>query len=471
VSFTWFADRPLRTKQQVAAEIHQVSLARGLDKLATVLAVMCVSQEVGAADNTGERQFWCPSNQADPDSLGLPHDSLSDDGRSVGYFQQQKGPNGELWWGPTSDEMTLAVAANTFLDRLSDDYTSATDAQSANDFIQAVQRSGVPNAYGQWWDLAHQVVDAALSAGTAPVNPTPAPVDAPTPVDEPSFTETNLIGVSAISNNSQSRAGTSVDLLIGHTTEGSGGMNLVNYMIGAQVSYHYLIDNDEDGNTVYDLVDTDLASWSVLDANDRSINYVIGRSTVEWTRDDWLNKARKAVRIMAWLMIQDARKYRVQLRVLAPPYSSDPPGVTDHKYVTQYLGIGTHSDCGPNFPWDVLESDINELQGKEPGPVAGTPYTGSRSMYRSSNASIGTMEDVVRNIDGMVHEMLVEGQALMGEPASVALVQAVADGNAPGNFHWQDGSPDPGAAAHAKFILTHVAKTPANTTAPDTKAQ
>ena len=37
MSFTWFAKTPLRTREQVAAEVHAVSLDRGLDQLATVL--------------------------------------------------------------------------------------------------------------------------------------------------------------------------------------------------------------------------------------------------------------------------------------------------------------------------------------------------------------------------------------------------------------------------------------------------
>jgi N-acetylmuramoyl-L-alanine amidase len=56
-------------------------------------------------------------------------------------------------------------------------------------------------------------------------------------------------------------------------------------------SYHYLVDNDPDGNAVYDLVDTDRASWSVLDANARSINLVIGASFAAWSRQEWINSA------------------------------------------------------------------------------------------------------------------------------------------------------------------------------------
>ena len=86
MSFVWKAERPLRTEEQVAREVHVVSRSRNLDELATVLALMCIRQE---------SNFWCPWNRADPSSEKYDHDSESNDGRSVGYFQQQNGRAGE----------------------------------------------------------------------------------------------------------------------------------------------------------------------------------------------------------------------------------------------------------------------------------------------------------------------------------------------------------------------------------------
>lgn len=136
-----------------------------------------------------------------------------------------------------------------------------------------------------------------------------------------------------------------------------------------EVSYHTLIDNDLDGNLVWQLVDRSRASWSVLDANNRAINYVIGRSRAAWSRQEWIDNARNAVRIMAYLMVKDAQALGIPPRVLAPPYS-DPPGLTDHNYVTQHLGIGTHTDLGPNFIWDLFAQDVNDFAtGEDWTPV------------------------------------------------------------------------------------------------------
>ena len=100
MSFVWFADKPLKTREQIAREVHAVSLARRLDELATVITLMTISTEVGHNDSNGQRQWWCPWNPADPQTKNFHFDPESDDGLSSGYFQQQVSrPNaaGKAW--------------------------------------------------------------------------------------------------------------------------------------------------------------------------------------------------------------------------------------------------------------------------------------------------------------------------------------------------------------------------------------
>ncbi|AVO21634.1 endolysin [Mycobacterium phage MooMoo] len=175
MSFTWFRpEGPLRTREQVAREVHAVSLSRGLDELATVIALMTVSTEVGAG--TGDdRKWWCPANDRVPATKDFPHDSRSDDNRSSGYFQQQPGPNGEPWWGTPENMMTLPQAANTFLTRLADDYgRAANNPRLAGEFAQRVQQSAFPDRYAEKWDEAWTVLRRAL--GTQPQPPKETPV-------------------------------------------------------------------------------------------------------------------------------------------------------------------------------------------------------------------------------------------------------------------------------------------------------
>jgi murein DD-endopeptidase MepM/ murein hydrolase activator NlpD len=158
------------------------------------------------------------------------------------------------------------------------------------------------------------------------------------------------------SGNNQSRNGTKPDLFILHTQEGNGNADsLARWMQGnVGVSYHYTVSQDpkDNGVTVCDVVDTDLAAWSVLDYNNRSINLVFAGSSVKWTRAHWLTQSR-AIDVAAYLAVQDTAKYRTIPPVVVPPPYKGTPGITDHAYVTS-RGIGTHSDCGQNFPWDYF---------------------------------------------------------------------------------------------------------------------
>jgi N-acetyl-anhydromuramyl-L-alanine amidase AmpD len=443
VSFVWQADERMTSKEDAVRTIHAVALRRGLDDLATVMCIMCVLVE---------SDFWCPYNDADPCSEQWPHDSQSDDGLSVGYYQQQCSAPGVSppwgWGGLYGDpegsrkRMSLEESTDLFLNALCDDYEDARDnPQKAGAYVQQVQGSAFPDRYAQKWDEAWDLYNRAIVE-----HPVPLPTPTPVAVTGPSFNEVNFVGQRKISGQCQNRQGTTIDLCLGHTTEGAGGLELIDFMENmGDRSYHYVIDNDPDGNTVYDLVDTDAAAWACLDANNRSINYVIGRSTVNWSRDDWIGHARNAIRIMAWLMVADCKKYGIQPRVISPPYEDDPPGIADHAYVTEHLGVGDHTDMGPNFPWDVLAHDVEAFmsgQPEEPMPSK----EASRSIYRDNDDSIGGIDEVLRQTNGMLHEARVEILALLGEPASLAKVQRVADGKAPVKL------PD-WAADRAKTIL------------------
>ena len=183
-NFTSFADTPLRSREQIAREVHAVSLRRGLDELATVIALMTISIEVGSNDRSGNRQWWCPSNRKDPQSEQFPHDSQSDDGLSSGYFQQQvsrPGAAGRPWgWGGLFGDingnrkrMSLTESADMFLAALANDYTRAHDnPRLAGEFAQRVQQSGFGGRYQGAWDEAWTVLGRALAQG--PVRSAPA---------------------------------------------------------------------------------------------------------------------------------------------------------------------------------------------------------------------------------------------------------------------------------------------------------
>lgn len=321
-----------------------------------------------------------------PESIALPHDAVGSDGYSVGLFQQQvvHGANG-WWWGDAATCMDPYQSARLFFERLKKrDYNS--DSHTLGWYAQQVQQSAYPDRYDQRVPEAQALYDRL--AGDSPM------------IDRPDFNEYWVL-----SPNSQNRDGVKVDLWLIHTQEGGGGNdaadNLAHYLSNPanQVSYHYTISQADDGGvTVCDVVDTDRASWSVLSANNRSINLCFAGSRSTWTREQWMQQA-GAIDVAAYLCAQDCAKYGIEPRVIAPPYDSDPPGISDHRYVTDHLDDGTHTDVGPGFPWDVFAAAVAKYCGQQaPEPTPPVPAAGGNP--RSDRVLLEEIWDQLRGPGG-----------------------------------------------------------------------
>jgi hypothetical protein len=198
------------------------------------------------------------------------------------------------------------------------------------------------------------------------------------------------------SGNNQDRNGTKIDLFLLHTQEGNGNADSLARWLGGpvNVSYHYTVSQDprDNGVTVCDVVDTDRAAWSVLSANNRSINLCFAGSSVNWSKDMWMRNS-KALDAAAWLAVQDCKKYGIPFTVIAPPYTAGRAGISDHAYVTKVLKDGTHSDCGPNFPWTYFASKVAEYSGAkpvEPKPEPKPPMT-DRQLLEAIWAKVSTL--------------------------------------------------------------------------------
>lgn len=192
----------------------------------------------------------------------------------------------------------------------------------------------------------------------------------------PAFREIDMMG-----NNRSNRFGAAVVFFLGHTEEGNAtaqGLAASGNSSG-NFSYHYVC---RDGILV-DMVDTDFASWSVLDANPRSINFVFAGSRASFTREQWLQR-RNDIAIFAWIAVQDSKKYPIG-KVVNPGRNyplGNRPCIADHYFVTRVLGIGDHSDLGPNFPWDVAEAYVREY-------LTGVPAVPPENLINKEAAKAG----------------------------------------------------------------------------------
>ncbi len=58
--------------------------------------------------------------------------------------------------------------------------------------------------------------------------------------------------------------------------------------------------------------------------------------------------------------------------------------------MTKVLKDGTHSDVGPNFPWDYFAKKVAEYSGEKPEPEK-PPVLSDRQLLEASWANVQTL--------------------------------------------------------------------------------
>jgi len=265
-----------------------------------------------------------------------------------------------------------------------------------------------------------------LAAGLVPLGqPSQEPA---VPDNRPDFNEINNIDMEDGSHSSI-RSQLPKNWFI-HTQQGNGNAeDLFHFLMSTSgagaVSYHYAIaeDPNDHGVTVVDIVDTDRYSWSVLNANVFSINACFAGSFAEQTRDQWLANYRNAIRVAAYLAVQDCKKYpTIAAVVIPPPYANHGSGISDHRFVTKALGIGSHTDVGgpmappwSGFPWDVLAADVNSfLVPAASGPDTPPPV-------------VDTTPPTIPNYDTLIYDQVAGRWEMLGWRTQVESQAVVLD--------------------------------------------
>nr|WP_156677538.1 glycoside hydrolase domain-containing protein [Nocardia sp. Root136] len=194
-------------------------------------------------------------------------------------------------------------------------------------------------------------------------------------VPVPQFTEIDRLGPSH-----SSRDGARITNFLLHTQEGNGtAESLAAYLNNPAngVSYHYTLRDA----IVVRVVAEERASWSVLSANPFTVNLCFAGSRIAWSREQWL-RIDGDLRIAAFLAVRSAHRHGYSTEVIEPDYYVG-DGISDHQYVTRALGIGSHTDVGPNFPWDVFAAHVAAFAGgTTPTAIdvraAASPWLGAR---------------------------------------------------------------------------------------------
>lgn len=367
---------------------------RGITPRGIVIAYAVVFVECG---------FVMYANASDPETLQYPHDKLSRDKNSSGLFQQRP-----PWWGTAADRMDPTKSAGMFFEALARlDYNSS--AHTPGWYAQQVQQSAFPDRYDQRMSDAQALYDRLAGGSTAAAEKAN--------MTQPAYTEIDGMG-----NARDNRSRPPVNFLLHTEQNNSSAENLAAYCNNTNngVSYHYTL---RDGILV-DVVDTDYASWSVLSANAFTINLCFAGSYAEWSRDQWLQRERD-IEIAAYIAVQDCRKYGIPTTVIAPPYRQA-PGISDHKYVTDCLGIGDHRDVGNNFPWDVFSNYVAKWSGTA-APNGDDDLSWSEIIKNLDGQNV-SREDMIKYMDARLIRLERLCLALLDQVGGAGVAAAVSQG-------------------------------------------
>lgn len=139
---------------------------------------------------------------------------------------------------------------------------------------------------------------------------------------------------------------------------------------GRQVSSHFTVDND----SVVQCVDEDDIAWTVGNrpGNYRGVNWELA-GFARQTRAQWLDPFGVAMFAqMAPVMAASMRRWAIPNRwCTVDDLRAFRPGLTTHNDLRLAFGGTTHTDPGPNFPFDYLQQVLAAaLNPKPEAPMA-----------------------------------------------------------------------------------------------------
>jgi len=150
-----------------------------------------------------------------------------------------------------------------------------------------------------------------------------------------------------------------------HTQEGNGTADsLARYLDNpaSQVAYNTVGDAAE----LIDVVPFDRSPWAALGANGRADHFCFGGSFSAWTRQQWLDCG-MLDNAAAWLADRATVRNIPIAYVGTDGVRTNSPGVIGHVDWTLGANEGSHTDPGPNFPWDELIARAQRLTTTTPG--------------------------------------------------------------------------------------------------------
>ncbi|AYQ99975.1 lysin A [Mycobacterium phage Nebkiss] len=378
------------------------------------------------------------ANSKVPESLALPHDAVGSDGKSVGLFQQQVVWGNGWWWGDAATCMDPYKSAVLFFQRLKKlDYNNTS--RSPGSYAQDVQKSAFPDRYGQRMAEAQRYYDR-LTGGSAALTPEPGFSGDPWWLAEVLRDEgLRVFEVDGWQNRGQGDQGRFWGVVFHHTGSPSETPEGIAFHPTLGLAAHILIRPNGDvwvcgigkanhaGKGSWWGVPTDNGNPVLL-----GVEVAILPREGAPHRSGWPDVQYDAtVKVHAALLRKlglgsdrvISHKEWAQLGPAGWRQGKWDPGAIDMNVFRADVQAQINSKTGddPLADPDVVKK-INEIHACLFNQIP------SKSKYRDLNeGNKWQLHQLIGNDDAMIHEMLVERQAMMGNPEALALVKREAD--------------------------------------------
>lgn len=153
-----------------------------------------------------------------------------------------------------------------------------------------------------------------------------------------------------------------------HTAESSGSAEgLGNFFqnVSRNSSSHEGADNVE--RVQY--VDYANSAWTLRSGNPISVNLENAGAYSAWSRDQWLSQPTRLELNAQWIA-ERCRADNIPCAKIGPAeVAAGHKGVIEHQDYTYGTGDGTHTDCGANYPWDIILPRAQQIYAGGTPPV------------------------------------------------------------------------------------------------------
>ncbi len=233
-----------------------------------------------------------------------------------------------------------------------------------------------------------------------------------------------------MSARSSNRNGTKVIWIGIHTSEGTSygarGLRDATWWEG---SSHAVSDDKELLDHNSGCVHPDRAAWTLRSGNPRSVN-IEQVSYAKWSRSEWLNNHMPMLRHTARWVADMSKRFNIPITYVGTRgVQNRSSGVIQHNDYTVGTGDGTHWDCGPNYPIDVVIDLAREFAGEKPPPppppvpVKEDDFMPYREWPKADKDAL--LEDVkkwsIANLEVKIHGSGADGKGFDTEPLQSAV--------------------------------------------------